>query len=44
MQYLLKDILIPYSQKNTEGKYEPVAVGRYGIRKRTDIYKKSIGR
>ena len=42
MQYLLKDILTPYSKKNAENKYEPVAVGKYGIRKRSNIYKKEL--
>lgn len=42
MKYLLSQIIVEYSEKNTENKYEPVAVGKYGIRKRTDIYKKEL--
>ena len=42
MKYSLKQLLEEYSQKNTSNLYEPVAVGRYGIRKRSDIYKKEL--
>lgn len=41
MKYKLNRILTKYSEKNTNN-YEPVAVGRYGIRKRSDIYKKEL--
>ena len=41
MKYKLNQILTKYSEKNTNN-YEPVAVGRYGIRKRSDIYKKEL--
>ena len=30
----LGDVLKEYKEKNTDNKYKPVAVGRYGIRKR----------
>ena len=42
MVYSFSDILIPYSEKNSDNLYEPVAVGKYGIRKRSDIYKKEL--
>ena len=44
MEYKLNEILFPYSEKNTEQKYFPVAVGKYGIRKREDIYKKELAK
>lgn len=42
MIYILKDVIKEYSEKNTENLYEPVAVGKYGIRKRNEIYKKEL--
>ncbi len=42
MEYSLNQILKKYSEKNEENKYEPVAVGKYGIRKRSEIYKKDL--
>lgn len=42
MKVLLNDILKEYSEKNFSNKYNPVAVGKYGIRKRSDIYKKEL--
>ena len=44
MKYQLKDIISEYTEKNTNGEYEPVAVGKYGIRKRSDIYKKELAK
>ena len=38
----LSDYLIDYSEKNTSNLYQPVAVGKYGIRKREDIYSKEL--
>ncbi|MBQ7994726.1 MAG: restriction endonuclease subunit S [Bacilli bacterium] len=40
--YKLGDLLIPYSLKNGENNYEPVSIGKYGIRKRNEIYKKEL--
>lgn len=40
--YSLKELLKSYSEKNVDNLYEPVAVGKYGIRKRSDIYKKEL--
>ena len=40
----LGDVLKEYKEKNTDNKYKPVAVGRYGIRKREDIYSKELQR
>ncbi len=42
MEYQLNELLSPYSEKNTANLYEPVAVGKYGIRKRSEIYKKEL--
>ena len=41
MTYKLADILTEYNERN-QNNYEPVAVGRYGIRKRSEIYKKEL--
>ena len=38
----LSDFLTEYTEKNIENKYQPVAVGKYGIRKREDIYSKEL--
>ena len=40
----LGDLLEEYKDKNTGNKYKPVAVGRYGIRKREDIYSKELAK
>ena len=40
----LGDVLKEYKEKNTDNKYKPVAVGRYGIRKREDIYSKELAK
>ena len=42
MLYRLFDLLTEYSEKNTESLYEPAAVGRRGIRKRSEIYSKDL--
>ena len=42
MKYTLNQILSKYSEKNIDNRYEPVAVGKYGIRKRSEIYKKEL--
>ena len=38
----LAEYLIDYTEKNTNNFYSPVAVGKYGIRKREDIYSKEL--
>lgn len=38
----LSDYLIDYTEKNINNLYPPVAVGKYGIRKREDIYSKEL--
>lgn len=38
----LSDFIIEYSERNTENKYSPVAVGKYGIRSRESIYSKEL--
>ncbi len=40
--YELGDFLKEYSEKNKEQKYEPVAVGKLGIRKRTDVFNREL--
>lgn len=40
----LGELLEEYKEKNVENKYKPVAVGKYGIRKREDIYKKELAK
>ena len=40
----LGDVIKEYKEKNTDNKYKPVAVGRYGIRKREDIYSKELAK
>lgn len=42
MKYTLSQILLEYSEKNIDNNAEPVAVGKYGIRKRSEIYKKDL--
>ena len=39
-RHTLSDFLSEYYQKNDNNLYPPVAVGKYGIRKREDIYSK----
>ena len=42
-QYLpLSEFITEYSERNTENKYSPVAVGKYGIRSRESIYSKEL--
>lgn len=40
----LSDFLTEYKEKNVYGDYKPVAVGRYGIRKREEIYSKELAK
>ena len=40
----LEDVLTEYKEINAEGKYRPVAIGRYGIRFREDIYTKELAK
>lgn len=40
----LRNILQEYKEINTENLYRPVAVGKYGIRKREDIYSKELAK
>ena len=42
-EFKLKELLQPYTSKNTS-LYEPVAVGKYGIRKRSEIYSKILSK
>ena len=42
MKARLGDILRPTRALNTGNRYEPVAVGKYGIRHRDEIYKKQL--
>lgn len=42
MIYKLNNILTEYKELNKESLYEPVAIGKYGLRKRSEIYKKEI--
>lgn len=42
MKYKLKDFLTEYKELNTQSSYQPVAVGKYGIRNRNEIYKKDL--
>ena len=44
MKYRLSELLTEYTEKNIEQKYIPVAVGKYGIRNRNDIYKKELSK
>lgn len=42
-QYIpLSEFITEYSERNTENKYSPVAVGKYGIRSRESIYSKEL--
>lgn len=40
----LGEILEEYCEKNIDNKYIPVAVGKYGIRRREDIYSKELSK
>ncbi len=40
----LKQLLEEYCERNIEQKYKAVAVGKYGIRKREDIYSKELSK
>lgn len=40
----LGEFLTPYVQRNFEGNFKPVAVGRYGIKKREEIYSKELAK
>lgn len=40
----LGDLLEEYCERNTNNEYIPVAVGKYGIRKREDIYTKELSK
>ena len=42
--YPLNSFLTEYTQKNEKNRYNPVAVGRYGIRFREDIYSKELAK
>ena len=42
MNYKLSALMSQYTDKNINNQFEPVAVGRYGIRKRSEIYKKDL--
>ena len=44
MNVKLGEILSEYKEKNTDNKYKPVAVGRYGIRTRESIYSKELAK
>ena len=40
----LGDLIEEYSERNTDNKYKPVAVGKYGIRTRESIYSKELAK
>ncbi len=42
MNYKLNELLTPYKEINRDSLFEPVAIGKYGIRKRSEIYKKEL--
>ena len=42
MKYRLSEVLTEFKEVNKDSLYEPVAVGKYGIRKRNEIYKKEL--
>ncbi len=44
MKYLLSDLIKEYTERNAQSLYKPVAVGKYGIRQRSDIYKKELAK
>ncbi len=41
-KHILSDYISEYSERNTDNKYKPVAVGRFGIRSRESIYSKEL--
>lgn len=43
-KHALNEFLSEYKELNTDNKYRPVAVGRYGIRKRESIYSKELAK
>ena len=43
-KYALNEFLTEYKILNADNKYRPVAVGRYGIRKRESIYSKELAK
>ena len=43
-KYALYEFLTEYKELNADNKYKPVAVGRYGIRKRESIYSKELAK
>lgn len=43
-KYALNEFLTEYKELNTDNKYRPVAVGRYGIRRRESIYSKELAK
>lgn len=43
-KYALNEFLTEYKELNTDNKYRPAAVGRYGIRKRESIYSKELAK
>ena len=44
MRVKLGDLVEEYSERNSENKYKPVAVGKYGIRARESIYSKELAK
>ncbi len=42
--YFIGDLIEEYSEKNLNSEYEPVSIGKYGIRKRSDIYKHKLSK
>ena len=44
MKIKLGSLLEEYSERNSNNEYKPVAVGRYGIRRREDIYSKDLAK
>ena len=42
MKYKLSEVLTEFKEVNKNSLYEPVSVGKYGIRKRNEIYKKEL--
>ena len=43
-KHALNEFLSEYKELNADNKYRPVAVGRYGIRKRESIYSKELAK
>ena len=44
MRVKLGDLIEEYSERNSDNKYRPVAVGKYGIRTRESIYSKELAK